>query len=164
MDDGISGGAEAKWPVFRHTTGASVAQAEAMLDARETPGRLAGHAPDTRRTRAVDNFQTPGGAFSLRRDSQCEPGLLSTGERQLSWAWPTLGSGSATVGTPPCQGGAVSASLMQPWAVCGPLAFCVRSGSAGGSLRSNSWPRLSLLRRCDLSRDWLRAFVSCLTT
>src|ERR1035441_8042641 len=78
------------------------------------PGRLMGVSPDTRRTRAVDNFQTPGGAFSLRRDSQCEPRLRSTGGRQLSRAWPTLGRGSATVGTPPCQGGAVSASLMQP--------------------------------------------------
>jgi hypothetical protein len=106
----------------------------------------------------------PGGASILHRASQYQPGSLSTGGRQLSWAWPALGRGLATVGTPPCQEGAVSASLRQPWAVCRRVAFCVRSGSAGGSLRSNSWPRLSLLLRCDLSRDWLRAFVSCLTT
>ena len=32
-----------------------------MLDARETHGSLTGHTPDTRRIRAVNNFQTPGG-------------------------------------------------------------------------------------------------------
>src|ERR1035441_3020220 len=82
-----------------------------MGDSWEAPGRLAG-----------DNFHTPAGASTLHRASQDQPGLRQTGERQLSRAWPTLGRGTATVGTPPCQGGAVSASLRQLWAVfAGPL-------------------------------------------
>jgi hypothetical protein len=122
VEDGISHYAGENCPLLGHTAGASVVSPGLFVGARETHGSLTGHAPDTRRIRAADNFQTPGGAFSLRRDSQCEPGLRSTGGRQLSRAWPTLGRGLATVGTPPCQGGAVSASLRQPWAVsAGPL-------------------------------------------
>jgi hypothetical protein len=39
------------------------------------PGRLMGDSPDTRRTRAVDNFDTPGGASPLRRALQYQPGI-----------------------------------------------------------------------------------------
>src|ERR1035441_1782170 len=45
----------------------------------ETHGSLAGHAPDTRRTLPVDNFQAPGSAASLRRASQCNPGRARLG-------------------------------------------------------------------------------------
>ena len=39
------------------------------------PGRHAGHSPDTHGSLAVDNFQPPGGASSLRWTRQDKPGL-----------------------------------------------------------------------------------------
>ena len=50
------------------TSGAEKAQLH-KPNRRWLPGRLMGVSPDTRRTRAVDNFQTPGWASSLRRAS-----------------------------------------------------------------------------------------------
>jgi hypothetical protein len=43
-----------------------------------------GHSPDTRRTLAVDNFDPPRGASTLRRASQYQPGQRSAGGRRLN--------------------------------------------------------------------------------
>jgi hypothetical protein len=65
----------ANCPVLRHTTGGSGAQVEPIVLAGESRRTLAGHSPDTRRIRAVDNFQTSGSASSLCRVSLYQPGL-----------------------------------------------------------------------------------------
>jgi hypothetical protein len=41
-----------------------------MVDAGDSQGSLPGHAPDTRDTLPIDNFQAPGSATSLRRASK----------------------------------------------------------------------------------------------
>jgi hypothetical protein len=87
VDDGISGCGEEDCPLLGQIAAASVVSPGLIVGAWEIHGSLAGHSPDTRRIRAVDNFQAPGGASSLRRASQYKPGLRSGGGRHLGFEW-----------------------------------------------------------------------------
>ena len=55
---------------------------------RDPHGTAPGPTPDTRRTLAGDNFETPASVTSLRRHSRYKPGIRSTDERRFS---PTSG-------------------------------------------------------------------------